>query len=545
MKREILEGRQFGDLIVTEYLGEKRYDTECLKCGKHKEMYGNNIKKMVGVTCHLEKEVLDLTGKEIGEWKVLEYIGDKTYRCLCSCGKTKEVLKANLVNGSSTSCGHWHEDYGDLTGKQFGEWKVIEKSGYTWKCECSCGNIGYNMARDLVNGKTKSCGHGYNLFEDISGRTFGMLKVLSYDGSQYYTCECQCENKTIKHIKKADLLNGSVTSCGCNKVAKRTETLLIRYGEMAPNKVNNPRSKEAIEAVKSKENMSEFIDRLGYAPTGIQLSELLGIGLSRTLVLIHTYELEDKIQFLNGSSNAELELYKFIKDTYSGEVIHNDREVLEGKELDIYIPEKKIAIEFNGDYWHSACYKEKDYHLNKTLACEKEGIQLIHIFEHEWVESKDKIKTFIKSLLTNNEESNQSSSIEAVEVKFNESYNFCVSNSIYEIEDSEFSIACVENNKATCVTNISRVSDSTMLINNICFKDIMFNRQAILKTLEYMHNKFQNIKECIIYIDISKETKDRYEELGFKVKNTIEPRTSIINDLEIYDCGLISMVYEF
>ncbi|MFW6130771.1 MAG: hypothetical protein ACOC56_06250, partial [Atribacterota bacterium] len=53
-------------------------------------------------------------------------------------------------------------------------------------------------------------------------------------------------------------------------------------------------------------------------------------------------------------------------------------------ELDIYLPDFNIAIEYNGLYWHSELNgKDRNYHLNKTNICENENIQLIHIFEDE------------------------------------------------------------------------------------------------------------------------------------------------------------------
>ncbi|MCK9417277.1 hypothetical protein M0Q97_11575, partial [Candidatus Dojkabacteria bacterium] len=55
-------------------------------------------------------------------------------------------------------------------------------------------------------------------------------------------------------------------------------------------------------------------------------------------------------------SGKELQLLNFIKENYSGEIIENDRKILNGKELDIYLPELKLAFEFNGLYWHSNIY---------------------------------------------------------------------------------------------------------------------------------------------------------------------------------------------
>lgn len=100
---------------------------------------------------------------------------------------------------------------------------------------------------------------------------------------------------------------------------------------------------------------------------------------------------------LVGKSKREKELLDFIK-TFDLNIISNDRENIK-KELDIYIPDLKIAFEFNGLYWHSDLYKDKIYHRNKTKECEKLGIQLIHIWEDDWDYKKDIIKSIIKNKL--------------------------------------------------------------------------------------------------------------------------------------------------
>lgn len=100
------------------------------------------------------------------------------------------------------------------------------------------------------------------------------------------------------------------------------------------------------------------------------------------------------------SSKDEQNLVNFIKSIYSDEIIENDRKIIFPKELDIYIPNKKVAIEFDGLYWHSTEHqKNKNYHLNKTISCEKKGIRLIHVFEDEWKCKQDIVKSIISSSL--------------------------------------------------------------------------------------------------------------------------------------------------
>ena len=77
------------------------------------------------------------------------------------------------------------------------------------------------------------------------------------------------------------------------------------------------------------------------------------------------------------------------KSIYSGIIIENDKTILDGKELDIYIPDKHLAIEFNSDYWHREEQIGKYYHQEKSLACREKGIRLIHIFEYEWINKQE------------------------------------------------------------------------------------------------------------------------------------------------------------
>ena len=100
---------------------------------------------------------------------------------------------------------------------------------------------------------------------------------------------------------------------------------------------------------------------------------------------------------LNNSIN-EHKIYEYIKNNFPN-TIANDRKILKGNELDIYIPEKNIAIEYDGLYWHSELKKDKNYHLNKTLECEKNGIRLIHIFEDEWLYKSEIWKSMLDNIL--------------------------------------------------------------------------------------------------------------------------------------------------
>jgi hypothetical protein len=98
-----------------------------------------------------------------------------------------------------------------------------------------------------------------------------------------------------------------------------------------------------------------------------------------------------------GPSKGELEVGDFIK-SIPEEIIRSDKNLLNGLEVDILIPSKKIAIEFNGSYFHSDLFKNRTYHLKKTQEIEKKGYRVFHIWESDWYQASDIIKSMIKNM---------------------------------------------------------------------------------------------------------------------------------------------------
>jgi len=73
-----------------------------------------------------------------------------------------------------------------------------------------------------------------------------------------------------------------------------------------------------------------------------------------------------------------------------------------GQELDIYIPDEKMAFEFDGLYWHCELKKDKYYHSKKTYYCKEQDIRVIHIFEDEWLNKREVVESRIRNLLRKN-----------------------------------------------------------------------------------------------------------------------------------------------
>lgn len=100
------------------------------------------------------------------------------------------------------------------------------------------------------------------------------------------------------------------------------------------------------------------------------------------------YKVEDTQSF------KETEIFEFIRSIYNGEIIRSYRD---GLEIDIYLPELNIGFEFNGLYWHSELFKQKNYHLDKLNHFKKRDIRIINIWEDDWSFKCDIIKSQIRN----------------------------------------------------------------------------------------------------------------------------------------------------
>lgn len=85
---------------------------------------------------------------------------------------------------------------------------------------------------------------------------------------------------------------------------------------------------------------------------------------------------------LNGTSRAEQELFALVQSLVPDAKLH-DRSIAPNYEYDISVPSKKIAIEYNGLYWHSEEFKPRNYHKDKSEAAREQGWQVITVWEDD------------------------------------------------------------------------------------------------------------------------------------------------------------------
>lgn len=144
------------------------------------------------------------------------------------------------------------------------------------------------------------------------------------------------------------------------------------------------------------------------------------------------------------------------------------RDVIHPKELDIYVPSRGVAVEFNGTYWHSEENgKHKNYHFDKWLACKDKGVTLISVWEDDWLYRRDVVEHVLESTLLPNEHSScnnhdaKTLSIQKVTIPSVDMLNFVKTYGLFEqqclMDDASFFVTC--SNDSGDLVSVSGVFD--------------------------------------------------------------------------------------
>lgn len=227
-------------------------------------------------------------------------------------------------------------------------------------------------------------------------------------------------------------------------------------------------------------------------------------------------------------SGLELDLINFVSKVIDVET--KNRTILVGKELDVFIPSKNLAIEFNGLYWHSDIYKDKNYHLNKTILCNKKGVNLFHVFEDEWLEKSDIVKSIIKNKLGVWDERVYGRNCEVKVVDKSEEKSFLNTNHIQGFVGSNITYGLYNNGELVSLMSFGGLrkslgydtKDGSYEMLRFCNK---LNHNVIggaSKLFKHFIKK-NNPKQIISYSDMRYFDGSLYEKLGFEFMGDTKP----------------------
>ena len=221
----------------------------------------------------------------------------------------------------------------------------------------------------------------------------------------------------------------------------------------------------------------------------------------------------------NQSSFKENELLDFIKENYNGNIISKYRDKLE---IDIYLPDLKLGIEFNGLYWHCDKFVDKFYHLNKINYFKDKCIRVIHIWEDDWDFKKEIVKSQIINTLKINKIKIHARKCQVVELFDKKLINiFLEENHIQGYVNSSIKIGLFYNNQLVSLMTFDKMEgrkkmeDGGWNLNRYCSKLGNNIVGGASKILSYFIKTYSP-NRIISYADSDWSTGDLYYKLEFE-----------------------------
>lgn len=519
-----LKGQIFGPFIAVEYIGGKNGEwlCRCTNCNDTRLIRSAKLRSgdnLICTKCSITANFIDLKDKVFGRWAVIDYAGNGAWLCRCSCEEHTEriVLGQTLRNGESKSCGCMQKEQqrfiSDLTDKQFGEWTVKKYCGNSkWLCECSCGTLREIATETLNNGTSRSCGsykHNPN-FKDLSNTNVGNWHIIDYAGNGLWNCECKCGRRQT--VLGDSLKRGQSLSCG-----------------------HCIRKDWQIEALQNKEKFNSILANacisLNTKLTILEITEIFNINYSHACQLVHKYESEQYVQYLEKDSTLEQEILDYVQRFV--DVERHNTTILNGYELDIYNKEHNFAIEVNGSYWHSTQFKTSNYHQKKTLACMGSNIHMLHIFEHEWRDSRKQniIKSLIKKMLNIDTKIIYARDTELRYVNIDEARQFEQKHHLKGFIPHTTALGLYYDNKLIELMTFGTprfTSDYDTELLRLCSVDNIVIVGGASKLFTY-YTKRHNAESIISYCDLSKFNGRVYTEIGMQFDTITSPGYVYVN----------------
>ena len=206
------------------------------------------------------------------------------------------------------------------------------------------------------------------------------IKKLGIDTSRSGKIKCDVESK----LSDKELLSGlyekhNSTDKIADILGTSPTTVLRRLGEFGIVVDNKQLSSKAESFLLDKDLLeSAYLEK----KSTYVIADMIGVTPSTVGKYLQYHGID--IDYSNQTSLGEYQLSEFL-DNHDIEYRTNVKQFIDNRlEADIVIDRHKLVIEFNGLYWHSDKYKERQYHRKKTLLVHEMGYSIIHVWEDDW-----------------------------------------------------------------------------------------------------------------------------------------------------------------
>ena len=304
-------------------------------------------------------------------------------------------------------------------------------------------------------------------------------------------------------------------------ISKRRKNNIEKWG--VENNSQRHISKETLETLSSN---SAFEQKLKVSGGAYSLSKELEVSIHTIMNKIKEFGIiyESQGTF---TSSFETEILNFLSINDVPNLIQSDRKILNGKELDIVIPDKKICIEMNGVYWHSenSGNKDKFYHYNKTEVAKKAGYQLLHIYDVEWLHKNNIIKSMILSKIGKSQNKVHARKCIILEINPSQKNQFLIENHLQGKDTASINLGLFFNNELVAVMTFGKSRFSKKYqweLVRFANKKFTHVVGGASKLLRYFINKY-NPCSIVTYADKRYSDGTFYEKIGFTKLHESEP----------------------
>jgi len=398
---------------------------------------------------------------------------------------------------------------------------------------CSCCNINIVKFKNSTNGFFRYCSskcsanseHTKEKYKSTNLEKYGVEFCTQADSVKIKIRDTLIENYGVTVPMKSDIIKKKVETTNLERYGttygvaskeikdKILNTNLQRYGSTVPN--SNPEvlkylsDKVWLENELMVKNTKTIADELGCGRSFINhWARTHGI---ENRVRLY-YEETDILNFLTsvGCENIQTNLYGII-----GNLIGLGR-----RQLDLYLPDIKLAIELNGVYWHSG---DEDRHLEKLNLCKDKGIRLLQFWDYQWNDKQEICKSIIKSRLGLNDKIH-ARKCKIVELQSKEYYKFLEENHLQGGVNSSVRYGLVYDNQLVSVIGFSK----SRYNKNIDWELVRYVNKIGINVVGgfsrlLSHFRLNNKGSIISYCDLMIFSGEMYRESGFTQLEDTKP----------------------
>lgn len=258
----------------------------------------------------------------------------------------------------------------------------------------------------------------------------------------------------------------------------------------------------------------------------LEISDILNVHVQTVYRYLHEHGIRDPYK-----SVAELELVGFLNSLGIYNIVRNTRKLIKsGKEIDLYLPDYNIAIEYDGVYWHheDIPHITRTYHMDKFNDCAELGIQLITIFSTFWNDKKPIVKQLLINKLGINQDRIHARKCIIKELQCVDTKQFLIDNHIQGYTTAELNYGLYYNNELVSVMSfgtcnsrigIGKKEDGYELIRYATSKRVVGGASKLLR---YFINQVQPSK-IVSYSNNEWSDGGMYKKIGFTLDRDIKP----------------------